>query len=314
MKNFVLVGAAGYIAPRHFLAIKETGNNLLAAMDVNDSVGVIDQHFPNADFFLNFDQLEKFIERQWLDSTSIDYMVVCSPNYLHIEHIKFALMRQIDVVCEKPLVLSVEDLNQIQGYEKSYGARVNTVLQLRLHPSIVSMKKQVMNAHKSDKFDVELTYLTSRGKWYFSSWKGSVDKSGGLVANIGVHFFDMLGFVFGELLKSEVHFRSDMTCSGYSEYTSARVRWFLSVDTNHLPSQIASLNKTTYRSLKIDGQTIEFSDGFTDLHTESYKKILSGDGYGSETNRLAISAIEDVRNSKPVVVVENTHSLLLRVL
>ena len=235
MKRFGLIGAAGYIAPRHLQAIKDTGNDLVVAMDVNDSVGIMDSHFPEAEFFTEFEQFEAFVEDEKLAGRRLDYIAICSPNYLHLPHMKFALRNGINVICEKPLVLNASDLDAVMAYEKAYGSRVNSILQLRLHPSILALKDRVQSSENREVFDVDLTYMTSRGKWYMRSWKGFDDKSGGVATNIGVHFYDMLHFIFGDLLKNEVHYRDDKTAAGYLEYKCARVRWFLSIDANLLP-------------------------------------------------------------------------------
>jgi UDP-N-acetyl-2-amino-2-deoxyglucuronate dehydrogenase len=297
MKRFGLIGAAGYIAPRHLKAIKETGNELVVAMDINDSVGIMDSHFPNAEFFTEFEQFSGFVEDLKLKGESLDYIAVCSPNYLHLPHMKFALQNGIDVICEKPLVLNTSDLAVLHRYEQEYGAKVNSILQLRLHPSIIALRDKVRAAPADKVFDVDLTYLTSRGKWYLKSWKGFDEKSGGVATNIGVHFYDMLHFVFGDILKNEVHYRDEKTASGYLEYEKARVRWFLSIDANHLPENAIQGEKLTYRSINIEGEELEFSGGFTDLHTQSYLRVLNGDGYGIEDNRAAIETVEYLRKA-----------------
>jgi UDP-N-acetyl-2-amino-2-deoxyglucuronate dehydrogenase len=307
MKRFALIGASGYIAPRHLKAIKETNNDLVVAMDVNDSVGIMDSHFPNAEFFTEFEEFEGFVEDQKLKGETIDYVVVCSPNYLHLPHMKYALKNGIDVICEKPLVLNVEDLDTLKLYEEKYGAKVNSILQLRLHPSILALKEKVANAPAGKIFDVDLTYLTSRGKWYMKSWKGFDHKSGGVATNIGVHFYDMLHFIFGDLKNNEVHYRDDKTSAGYLEYERARVRWFLSIDANHLPENAVHGEKSTFRSITIEGEELEFSGGFTDLHTQSYQRVLEGKGYGIEDNRAAIEAVYSIRNENITVNSCNTH-------
>ncbi|AWY01071.1 oxidoreductase [Marinomonas primoryensis] len=307
MKRFALIGASGYIAPRHLKAIKETNNDLVVAMDVNDSVGIMDSHFPNAEFFTEFEEFEGFVEDQKLKGETIDYVVVCSPNYLHLPHMKYALKNGIDVICEKPLVLNVEDLDTLKLYEEKYGAKVNSILQLRLHPSILALKEKVANAPAGKIFDVDLTYLTSRGKWYMKSWKGFGHKSGGVATNIGVHFYDMLHFIFGDLKNNEVHYRDDKTSAGYLEYECARVRWFLSIDANHLPENAVHGEKSTFRSIMIEGEELEFSGGFTDLHTQSYQRILEGKGYGIEDNRAAIETVYSIRNENITVNSDNAH-------
>ena len=313
MKRFALIGAAGYIAPRHLRAIKDTGHQLVVAMDVNDSVGIMDSHFPDAEFFTEFEQFEAFVEDEKLQGRKLDYVAICSPNYLHSAHMKFALKNGIEVICEKPLVLYSADLDMLSKYELQFGSRVNSILQLRLHPSIIALRDKVQNSSLTKIFDVDLTYLTSRGKWYLKSWKGVDDKSGGVATNIGVHFFDMLHFIFGDIRQNEVHFRDEKTASGYLEYDKARVKWFLSIDANHLPENAVNGEKLTYRSITIEGEELEFSGGFTDLHTQSYQKILSGNGYSVEDNRAAIETVEVIRVAKVTQNPEISHPLLTRV-
>lgn len=313
MKNFALIGAAGYIAPRHLKAIKDTGNNLLVAMDVNDSVGIMDSHFPEAEFFTEFEAFSAYVEDLKLQGRKLDYIAVCSPNYLHLPHMKFALQNGIDVICEKPLVLRTADLDTLLRYETAYGAKVNSILQLRLHPSILALREKVQNAPAGKVFDVDLTYLTSRGKWYLKSWKGFDEKSGGVATNIGVHFYDMLHFIFGNIVNNEVHYRDDKTAAGYLEYERARVRWFLSIDADHLPANAVKGEKLTYRSITIEGEELEFSGGFTDLHTQSYQRVLEGQGYGTEDNRAAIATVEVIRTAPITASPANPHPLLAKV-
>ena len=297
MKRFALIGAAGYIAPRHLKAIKETGNDLVVAMDVNDSVGIMDSHFPEAEFFTEFEEFSGFVEDLKQSGQKLDYIAICSPNHLHLPHMKFALQNGIDVICEKPLVLHTEDLDTLKRYEQRYGAKVNSILQLRLHPSIIALRDKVQAAPADKVFDVDLTYLTSRGKWYLKSWKGFDAKSGGVATNIGVHFYDMLHFIFGDILHNEVHYRDEKTSSGYLRYERANVRWFLSIDASHLPENAVQGEKLTYRSITIEGEELEFSGGFTDLHTQSYERILAGQGYGIEDNRAAIETVANMRKA-----------------
>lgn len=313
MKRFALIGAAGYIAPRHLKAIKETGNTLSVAMDVNDSVGIMDSHFPDAEFFTEFEEFEAYVEDQKLEGNKLDYIAICSPNYLHAPHMKYALRNGIDVICEKPLVLNASDMDVLEKYQELYGAKVHSILQLRLHPAILALKEKVEHAPADKKFDVDLTYMTSRGKWYLKSWKGVSEKSGGVATNIGVHFYDMLYFIFGKIIKNEVHYRDEKTCSGYLEYEKARVRWFLSIDANNLPENAIQGDKLTYRSITIEGDELEFSGGFTDLHTQSYQRILEGNGYGLEENRAAIEIVESIRTAPLVSAIETAHPLLHKV-
>lgn len=314
MKRFALIGAGGYIAPRHLRAIKDTGHELVVAMDVNDSVGIMDSHFPNAEFFTEFEQFEAFVEDEKLQGRNLDFVAICSPNYLHSPHMKFALKNGIDVICEKPLVLCTGELDMLSKYESQYGAKVNSILQLRLHPSIIALREKVQCSAPEKVFDVDLTYLTSRGKWYLKSWKGFDEKSGGVATNIGVHFYDMLHFIFGDIRNNEVHYRDERTASGYLEYDKARVRWFLSIDANHLPENAVKGEKLTYRSITIEDEELEFSGGFTDLHTQSYQNILAGNGYGVEENRAAIETVEGIRSAEITKNPKVPHPLLAKVL
>lgn len=314
MKNFALIGAAGYIAPRHLKAIKQTGNNLLVAMDINDSVGIMDSHFPAAEFFTEFEEFSAFVDDLALQGKKLDYVAICSPNYLHSPHMKFALKNGIDVICEKPLVLSNKDMDILHRYEKEYDAKVHSILQLRLHPSIIQLRKRVEASPADYVFDVDLTYLTSRGKWYLKSWKGVDEKSGGVATNIGVHFYDMLHFIFGDVLHNEVHYRDEKTSSGYLEYRKARVKWFLSIDAKNLPENAIQGEKLTYRSITIGDEELEFSGGFTDLHTQSYENILAGNGFGIEENRAAIDTVEAIRTNGISLPGDKAHRFLSNVI
>lgn len=314
MKKFGLIGVAGYIAPRHLQAIKETGNELLVAFDINDSVGVMDSYFPESEFFTEFERFEAFIEDQKFIGESLDYISICSPNYLHLPHMKFALRNGIDVICEKPLILESSDISVLKQYEKKFGARVNSILQLRLHPAIQELRNKVRRAPKEKTFDVDLTYMTSRGKWYMRSWKGQDEKSGGVATNIGVHFYDMLQFIFGPVKNQEIYYRDEQTSSGYLEFAQARVRWFLSIDAKNLPKNAVKGEKTTFRSILIEGEELEFSGGFADLHTQSYKEIISGQGFGLNENRPAIEIVEKIRNAPLSSKHNYPHPLLAKVL
>ena len=314
MKNFAVIGAAGYIAPRHFQAIKMTKNNLAVAMDVNDSVGVIDSYFPKAEFFTEFEDFSKYIDKLTTLGKQVDYIVVCSPNFCHVKHIEFGLERGIDVICEKPLVLCSKELETLIALERSHGAKVYSILQLRLHPSIIALRQKVQNAPRNKIFDLDLTYITSRGNWYLKSWKGFDQKSGGLSTNIGVHFYDMLHHLFGEVKQNEVHFRDKRSASGYLEYERARVKWFLSINSENLPNEAIAENKMTYRSIIIGDRELEFSSGFTDLHVQSYQSILVGDGFGISENRAAIKTVERIRNQAVVDAADKAHSLLENVI
>lgn len=299
MKKFALIGAAGFVAPRHMNAIKETGNELVAAMDPNDSVGVIDSFFPDADFFTEFERFDRHIDklRRRNGGRAVDYVSICSPNYLHDAHTRFALRSSADAICEKPLVLNPWNIDGLAEVERDSGHRIWTILQLRLHPSIIALKQKVEAQQRDGKYEVDLTYITSRGHWYLQSWKGRDDKSGGVATNIGVHFFDMLHFVFGELQENIVHLRTPTQSAGYLEYEKARVRWFLSVDFSDVPVAQKEKGQRTYRSISVDGEEIEFSGGFTDLHTRSYEEILAGNGFPLEENRTAIQAVSHIREA-----------------
>ena len=297
MKNFALIGAAGYIAPRHLKAIKDTNNNLIAALDKFDSVGIMDSYFPKADFFVEFERFDRHLEKLKRKQIHLDYVSICTPNYLHDSHIRMALRRGADAICEKPLVLNPWNVDALLDIEKESGQKINTILQLRLHQSIIDLKNKVALDNKQGKYDVDLTYITSRGSWYDISWKGDASKSGGIATNIGVHFYDMLSWVFGEVQENKVHLREKNKAAGYLEFKNARVRWYLSIDEHDLPKQVHLDNKRTYRSITIDKQEIEFSGGFTELHTQSYQKILKGEGYGLLEARQSIDIVHDIRNS-----------------
>lgn len=297
MKNFALIGAAGYIAPRHLKAIKDTNNNLIAALDKFDSVGVMDSYFPNADFFVEFERFDRHIEKiKRQQNIQLDYVSICTPNYLHDSHIRMALRRGADAICEKPLVLNPWNVDALQAIEKESGNKINTILQLRLHPSIIALKNKVDSENKKEKYDVDLTYITSRGNWYDVSWKGDESKSGGIATNIGVHFYDMLSWIFGEVQENIVHLREKDKAAGYLEFKNARVRWYLSIDEKSLPKEVKEKNQRTYRSITVNGEEIEFSGGFTELHTESYKEILKGNGFGLIDAKPSIEIVHDIRN------------------
>ena len=298
MKNFALIGAAGYIAPRHLKAIKDTDNQLIAALDKFDSVGIMDSYFPKADFFTEFERFDRHIEKLKRNKISLDYVSICTPNYLHDSHIRMALRRGADAICEKPLVLNPWNVDALQDIENESGNKIHTILQLRLHPSIIALKNKIESNNTNSKYDVDLTYITSRGNWYHRSWKGDQSKSGGVATNIGIHFYDMLGFLFGEVNESQVHLRENSKSSGYLEFEKARVRWFLSIDENDLPHEIKNKNQRTYRSITIDNEEVEFSGGFTELHTVSYKNILEGNGFGLTDAKPSIEIAHSIRNSE----------------
>lgn len=305
MKKFALIGAAGYIAPRHMRAIKDTGNKLVTAYDINDSVGIIDSISPQSEFFTQFECFYEHANRLKRDSTTaLDYVSICSPNFLHQPHIVAGLRLGCDVICEKPLVPTPENLDELALVEKETGKRLYNILQLRHHQAILDLKEKVAYEESEHKYDVELTYITSRGNWYMESWKGDPRKSFGIATNIGVHFYDMLHFIFGKLQRNVVHFTSDYKAAGYLEYEKARVRWFLSIDANDLPVSVKG-KKPTYRSITVNGEEIEFSDGFTDLHTTSYKEILAGRGYGIEDARHCIETVHTIRSADIVSAYNN---------
>jgi UDP-N-acetyl-2-amino-2-deoxyglucuronate dehydrogenase len=300
-RNFALVGVAGYIASRHLHAIKETSNNLICALDPSDSVGILDKYFDDVDFFTEFERFDRHVEklRRLPPEQNVHYVTICSPNYLHDAHIRFSLRVGADAICEKPLVLNPWNLDGLTEMEQETGHRVYNILQLREHPAIVDLKNKVEKNTSGKKYDIDLTYITSRGKWYFYSWKGNIDKSGGVATNIGIHFFDMLIWIFGQVQHMEVHYSNDTKVAGFIELERANVRWFLSLDKNDLPKEAASHGKTTFRSITVDGDEIEFSDGFTDLHIAVYKRILSGLGYGIEDARPSIRLVYDIRHAVP---------------
>jgi len=300
MKNFALIGAAGYIAPRHMRAIKDLGHKLAVAYDINDSVGIIDSISPQSEFFTQFERFQEHAQQLRRDrATALDYVAICSPNHLHHPHIAAGLRLGADVICEKPLVPTPELIDELARVERETGRRVFNILQLRHHAAILALRQKVTAAPVNTKFDVELTYITSRGKWYMESWKGDPRKSFGVATNIGVHFYDMLHFVFGKLQRNVVHHSGAAKAAGYLEYERARVRWFLSIDADDLPDDVKG-KKPTFRSIDIGGEQLEFSEGFTDLHTTSYQEILAGRGYGLADARHCIETVNVIRSAQPV--------------
>ena len=298
MKNFILIGAAGYIAPRHMKAIKQTGNNLIAAYDPYDGVGVIDSHFPNAHFFTEFERFDRHVEKLKRAGTKIDYVSICSPNYLHDSHIRYGLRIGADVICEKPLVLNPWNVDALIELEAEYKNNVHTILQLRHHEAILELKDKITNGPSDKVYDIDLTYITSRGNWYYTSWKGNEEKSGGIASNIGVHFFDMLQWVFGPMENSSADIKTKDTNSGKLTFKQANVNWYLSINANNLPQQAKNNGLSTFRTLSIEGEEIEFSKGFTDLHTVSYQHILDGKGYGLADAKSSIEIVSEIRNQK----------------
>ncbi len=311
LKKFALIGAAGYVAPRHMKAIKETGNDLVAALDPFDSVGIIDSFFPKADFFTEPERFDRHLDKlRRTADRKVDYVSICSPNYLHDAHIRLALRNGAHAICEKPLVLNPWNLDGLEEVEKESGKKIYNILQLRLHPSIIALKNKIISGPADKIYDIDLTYLTSRGKWYFYSWKGNPAKSGGVAANIGIHFFDMLSWIFGEVQDSKVHVYQKNKAAGFLQLKQARVRWFLSLDRDDLPQKALEKRWSTYRSITVNGEEIEFSGGFTDLHTESYREILTENGFGIKEARNSIEIVHDIRTQKPLGLTGDFHPFL----
>ena len=300
-KNFGLIGLGGYIAVRHLRAIKDTGNQLLAALDKFDSVGIIDSYFPDADFFVEYERFDRHIAKLKRKETHLDYISICTPNYLHDAHIRMALRSGADAICEKPLVLNPWNIDALQEIENETGHKVNTILQLRLHPSIVALKEKIDKGPKDKIYDVDLTYLTSRGHWYYTSWKGDINKSGGIATNIGIHFYDMLQWIFGVVKTNITHLHEHDRAAGYLEFEKARVRWFLSINYDVIPQEVKDKGQRTYRSITVDGEEVEFSGGFFDLHTKSYENIIKGQGFGLEDARKSIEIVHQIRNAQPEI-------------
>ncbi len=309
MKRFALIGAAGYIAERHMKAIKETGNNLICASDHFDVMGRIDSYFPEAEFFLEHENLDKYMDDLRRKGSPIDYVSICTPNYMHYSHMRFAMRSGADVICEKPLVIYPKDIDTILEIEAETGKKVNTVLQLRYHPAILKLKDEIDSA--GDKIhEIDLSYITTRGKWYLKSWKGDVSKSGGVATNIGIHFFDMITWIFGKVKENIIHVYNADKAAGFLQLEKARVRWFLSLDYKDLPKVATDKGMRTYRSITVDGKEIEFSGGFTDLHTVTYQNILNGNGFGIEDARESIELTDFVRNTEPIGLKGDYHPFL----
>jgi len=296
MKNFALIGAGGYVAPRHMQAIKETGNKLVAALDKHDSVGILDNYFPEADFFTEFERFDRHLEKLKHQGIKIDYLSVCSPNYLHDAHIRFGLRIGADVICEKPIVLNPWNIDALAEMEKETGKKVFTILQLRLHPAIIALKEKIAAAPAGKRYRIDLKYITSRGHWYNSSWKGDIQKSGGIATNIGIHFFDMLLWIFGGVKESNVSLHNNTTATGQLELDKAIVNWMLSIDDATLPAEVKAAGGRTFRVLTIDDEPVEFSEGFSELHTKSYEEIIAGGGFGLNENRAATSLVHQIRS------------------
>lgn len=301
MKNFALIGSAGYVAPKHMKAVKETGNRLVAALDPSDSVGILDSFSYDVAFFTEFERFDRHAEKlkRKGENDRLHYVSICSPNYLHDAHIRFALRIGAHAVCEKPLVLNPWNLDALSQIELETGRKIYNILQLRVHPAIIALKNKIHSMKDRPRHKIDLSYITSRGNWYFTSWKGDRTKSGGIASNIGIHFFDMLLWIFGPVKSNQVHLSKDRKMAGFIELETADVRWFLSVDKNDLPGSAVRQQSPTYRSITVDGEEIEFSGGFTDLHTLVYQDILDGGGFGIEDARASIDLVYDIRNKQP---------------
>jgi len=315
MAKFALIGVGGYIAPRHLRAIKDTGNELVAALDKNDSVGVIDSYTTEARFFTEFERFDRHLEKlRRKNGQAVDYVSICSPNYLHDAHVRFALRVGAHAICEKPLVLNPWNVSALEEIAAEHDRQINTILQLRLHSSIVELKQKIDQAPADKIHDIDLTYITTRGHWYLASWKGDVEKSGGIATNIGVHFFDMLTWVFGPVKQNVVHLHEPTRAAGYLELERGRVRWFLSLDRSDLPKEPEPGKPATYRAIVVDGEEVEFSQGFTDLHTESYKRILAGEGFTTRDVMPSIEIVSAIRNAEPVGKTGEHHPMLSKLL
>ena len=316
-KNFALIGASGYIAPRHMKAIKDTGNELVAALDPYDGIGIMDSNFPEASFFTEFERFDRFVDKWHRNGNKkIEYIAITTPNYLHDSHIRFALKSGAHAICEKPLVLNPHNIDQLKIIEEETGKKVYNILQLRLHDSIIALKEKIskeLEKNPNRIYDLDLTYLTSRGKWYFVSWKGDESKSGGIASNIGVHFFDMLSWIFGELQENVVYLKEADVNAGFMKLKNANVGWFLSVYYNYIPEDIKATGKTTFRSITVDKEEFEFSEGFTDLHTKSYNDILNGGGFGLDDAKNSIVIVSDIRKMNTVPLDEKAHPFCVKV-
>ena len=309
MKNFALIGIGGYVAPRHLKAISETNNKLVASYDKSDSVGIIDRYFPQASFFTEQELFDRHCSKLKGTPQQLDYVSVCTPNYLHDAHTRYGLRLGADVICEKPMVLNPWNIDALSEIERETGNKIYNILQLRLHPAIIELKRKAEQAKSTKKYEIDLSYITSRGNWYYTSWKGDIRKSGGIATNIGVHFYDMLVWVFGNVKQNIVHIHSHDRAAGFLELENANVRYFMSINSEHLPEIALKNNKTTYRSILVDGEEFEFSEGFTDLHTDSYQKILSGEGFGLEDVRPCIQLVHDIRHLAPIGLKGDYHPM-----
>jgi len=314
MKNFAITGVAGYIAPRHLQAIKDTGNQLVAAVDPNDSVGILDKYFPDVSFFTEFERFDRHLEKLRREKSleKVDFLAICSPNNLHDAHIRLALRVGANAICEKPLVLNPWNLDALQELEQETSARVFTILQLRVHPALLELKQKLSREKTNRKRDVVLSYITSRGLWYYYSWKGMIEKSGGIATNIGIHFFDFLMWLFGDVQSSILHLKDDKKMSGFMELKNANVKWFLSTDRKDLPEETSKKGVSTFRSITVDGEEIQFSEGFTDLHTRVYEETLKGNGFGIEDARPSITFVQKLRSTSSVKTNDNIHPFALK--
>ncbi|MGA3014675.1 MAG: Gfo/Idh/MocA family oxidoreductase [Bacteroidales bacterium] len=316
--NIALIGAAGYIAPRHMRAIKDTGNNLVAALDPYDGVGIMDSYFPDANFFIEPERFDRHLDKlrrhpfftDSKGSRKVDYISICSPNYMHDSHIRLALRNDAMAICEKPIVLNPWNLDALQEIEKETGKKVFTIFQVRLHPVIKTLKDKILNSKDDKVYDVDLTYITSRGRWYYRSWKGNIEKSGGIATNIGIHFFDLLTWIFGEVKENIVHVLRPEKAAGLLYLQKARVRWFLSLDYQDNPQTVREKGMRTFRSLTVENEEVEFSEGFTDLHTESYRQLLTGNGFGMKEARNSVEIAHGIRNSTPIGITGDYHPIL----
>ena len=309
MKTFAIFGVGGYIAPRHLKAIKDTGNLLVSAYDRHDNVGIMDSYFPEAAFFTELELFDRHNTKLKDSGNQIDYMSVCTPNYLHDSHIHYGLRLGADVICEKPVALNPWNIDGLEHVEQREGRKAYTILQLRLHDKIKALKKMVEEGPQDKMYDVDLTYITARGSWYYASWKGDVNKSGGIATNIGIHFYDMLGWIFGDVRRNIVHVASHDRVAGYLDLERAHVRYFLSINSDTLPPNAVEGEKRTYRTITIDGKEFEFSLGFTELHTESYKEILEGRGFRIQEARRSIEIAYDIRHAHPVGLIGDYHPM-----
>jgi UDP-N-acetyl-2-amino-2-deoxyglucuronate dehydrogenase len=313
-KKFAIIGVGGYIAVRHLKAIKDTGNILLATLDPSDSVGIIDSYFPDSHFFVEFERFDRHVDKLRRSGVQLDYVSICSPNYLHDSHIRFALRSGASAICEKPLVLNPWNIDALAEIEKEYNKKINTILQTRLHPVLIELKQKLDNTPSDIMHDIDLTYITSRGNWYYNSWKGDIHKSGGIATNIGIHFFDMLTWIFGGVRKNIVHLLNPDKASGYLELEKARVKWFLSLDYKDLPDVAKQKGMRSFRTLIIDKTEIDYSEGFTDLHTKSYEEILAGRGFGLQDTRSSVEIVYQIRNATPVGLTGDYHELCKKVI